>query len=143
MKHWLAFISALALAGWACNFPGGVPGVQETRCPEATSEPFWVEPVPETTDETTVIVEVVIGRGEEVVITTESGSFSATGDFGASQAAQVEVTLLPDTVHHLEVTAKVARTDTGGCEYGGYTLNTSVDKNGDPLVIAQGNAPSE
>jgi hypothetical protein len=112
----------------ACSTPTTIPAV--TRCPEATAEPFFVDPIPATTDQTTITVHVTLGNMESVTITTESGTFtSTTGD--------VEVTLLPNTVHHLEVEGKVTQETRGNCTYGGYTLNTSYDKDGNPLEIEQ------
>lgn len=74
-----------------------------------------------------------------MTVEAESGTFTVRGRFDAYiNPAQVVVTLLPDTVHHLEITAWVKRgPGTGGCIYGGYTLRTTRDKYGNPLVIEQ------
>ena len=114
-----------------------------TFCPPPTPEPLWVEPVVSPTDQLTQVVTVYIGYGVEVTVTTESGTYTVTGDFNAyTNPAKVEINLLPNTVNHLEVTAKVRSGLTGpeNCTYGGYTLTTRNDKNGAPLVIAQGTA---
>jgi WD40 repeat protein len=75
-----------------------------------------------------------MGNTEIVTITAESGIFT-----GAGSPAQVEVVLLPDTTHHLHVTAQVKEiTRSDGCVYGGYTLQTRRDGEGMPLVIQQG-----
>jgi hypothetical protein len=114
-----------------------------TLCPAATAEPFWVDPVTSPTDQLSQTITVYIGRGEEVTVITESGTFSVTGDFDyLDHPARVEISLLPDTVHHLEVRAKV-RTGSGSspvenCMYGGYTLTTTTDELGIPLIITQG-----
>jgi len=100
-----------------------------------------VDPVISPTDQLTQVITVYIGNGEEVTVETESGTFTVTGQFNHYTApAQVEITLLPNTVHHLEVAAKVRSglTGPGDCTYGGYVLRTRNDKNGAPLVIAQG-----
>jgi len=76
-------------------------------------------------------VTVIMGNMEAVTITTESGVFTAT-------VPQVEVMLLPNTVHHLEVAAKVREIWNYGCPFGGYTLRTTQDKNGALLIIEQG-----
>ena len=68
-----------------------------------------------------------------MTITTESGKFTGLGS-----PFLVTVNLLPNTVHHLKVTAKVREIRTGGCTYGGYTFTTRLDKRGGPLVIHQG-----
>ena len=105
-----------------------------------TPEPFWVEKVTSPTDQLSQVVVVYIGNGEQITVTTESGAFTARGDFGTfpGPPAKVEITLLPNTVHHLEVTAKVRRIiDSNGCTYGDYTLRTTTDRMGTPLVIVQ------
>src|SRR5687768_1814287 len=114
-----------------------------TSCPQATAEPFWVDPVISPTDQLSQVIAVHIGRGEEVTIVTESGTFTVTGDFGYhSNPALVEISLLPNTVHHLEVTAKVRRgsgsSPVENCIYGGYTLRATTDNQGAPLTIIQG-----
>jgi len=71
---------------------------------------------------------------EEITIVTESGTFVSNTGF-------VEITLLPNAIHHLEVRGKVLRVEgTGelnGCLYGGYTLVTTFDEAGEPLVVEQ------
>ena len=110
----------------------------ETVCPFGTAEPLWVEPVTSPTDELSQTIVVRIGYGEEVTVVTESGTFTATGNFDAySNPALVEITLLPDTVHNLHVSARVKTITSGGCPYGGYTLTTTTDRQGAPLTIVQ------
>jgi len=102
-----------------------------------------VDPVTSPTDQLMQVITVYIGNGEEVTIETESGTFTITGQFNHhTTPAQVEITLLPNTVHHIEVTAKVRSglTGSGDCTYGGYILRTTYDKNGVPLIIEQGQA---
>src|SRR5262245_58598776 len=113
------------LMGLACNAL-----YSPAQCPEATPEPLWVEPVPATTDQASVIVEVHVGNGEQVTITAESGTFTAQGEFSTGNPARVEVSLSLGVMHHLEVTASIAEhRDSSGCRYGGYTLSTTSDKN--------------
>jgi len=117
--------------------------ITPTFCPPPTPEPLWVNPVTSPTDSLTQIITVYIGNGEEVTIETESGTFTVTGQFNHhTNPAVLEITLLPNTIHHLEVTAKVRSglTGPGNCTYGGYILRTTYDKNGALLVIAQGTA---
>lgn len=109
-----------------------------TLCPEATPEPLLVEPVDDKTDELSQIITVFLGGGEAVTVTSESGVFAVSGAFDAvANPAQVEIALLPDTEHHLTVEGKVRTVEVNGCTYGGYTLSTQVDRNGQPLVIQQ------
>ena len=107
-----------------------------TQCPAPTQEILSVDPVTSPTDELSQVIVVGIGNGEEVTIVTESGTFTVTGN---SIPFRVEISLLPNTVHHLEVIAKVRRvTAFGGCIYGGYTMRTTRDRRGSPLTIVQG-----
>jgi hypothetical protein len=44
---------------------------------------------------------------------------------------------MPDTTHNLTVEGRVRTVEQGECTYGGYTLSTTVDRNGAALVIEQ------
>ncbi len=119
------------------------PTPSATICPQATPEGFAVEPLTSPTNSMTQTVTVRIGNGDAVTVTTEAGTFVARGDFGyASNPARVTVGLAPNTTNHLEVKAHVRRSTTNGCSYGGYTLSTTTDRNGAPLVIVQQGGPS-
>ena len=110
-----------------------------SSCPVPTPELLWVDPVTSPTDQLSQVIVVHIGNGEEVTIDTESGRFTVTGVVGPyGNPASVEIALLPNTVHHLQVFAKVRTIiDGNGCMYGGYTLQTTVDSQGAPLTIVQ------
>ena len=124
-------LAALILASLACAPLNFIPGTSTPYpCPQATAELFYVEPIPATTSDTALTVRVVLGNTEEITIITESGVFTSPG-------GDVEVTLRPNTVHHLEVIGQVREVQHGNCTYGGYTLNTTTDKDGNPLVIEQ------
>lgn len=113
--------------------------ITPTFCPPPTPEPLWVEPVTSPTDQLTQVITVYIGYGVEVTITTESGTYTATGNFNAyTTPAVVEISLLPNTINHVQVTAKVM-SGGNGCTYS-YTLTTTRDKKGNPLEIMQGAA---
>jgi hypothetical protein len=113
--------------------PAAAVTVTPINCPQATPEFLWVEPVTSPTDQLAQTVTVHMGNLEVVTITTESGVFTATG-----QPAHVEVALLPNRNHHLQVVARVAEIWSGGCRFGGYTLHTRRDRNGNLLIIEQG-----
>ncbi len=108
-------------------------------CPTLTPEPFWVDPVTSPTDLLGQTVFVHIGNGEAVTVTAESGVFTTTGSFNAyGNPAAVAVALLPNTQHHLRASARVRSWYLWeGCTIGGYTLWTTFDRNGRPLVIEQ------
>jgi len=123
--------------------PGSTVTITPTFCPPPTPEPLWVEPITSPTDQLTQIITVYIGNGEEVTIKTESGTITVTGQFNHhTNPAVVEIPLLPNTIHHLDVAARVRSglTGPGNCTYGGYILRTSNDRNGASLVIVQGAA---
>jgi hypothetical protein len=77
------------------------PTFTPTLCPQPTPELLQVEPVTSPTTEFSQVVVVRIGNGDQVSITTESGTFQAVGDFSVNQPAQVMITLLPNTTHNL------------------------------------------
>ncbi len=106
----------------------------EMPCPLATPEFFIVEPVTSPTDQLSQTITVDLGNGEAITITTESGTFTAPFD---TFPKEIEITLLPNTTHNLTVEGKVREVMQGNCPYGGYTLTTTRDRYGDPLVIEQ------
>lgn len=138
-------IVLLLLLGWWLLNPHGVESPGEdaggetdsssvTQCPVATPEFFTVEPVTSPTDQLSQIITVDLGNGEAITITTESGTFYAPFD---TFPKEVEITLLPNTTHNLTVEGRVLETMQGECTYAGYTLTTTTDRNGAPLVIEQ------
>lgn len=111
-------------------------------CPAATPEPLWVDPLVSPTTQLSAVVTVYAGNADVVGVNTESGAFSVTGDFSTAHPAQVTISLLPKTTHHLEVAAHVRTVhDAGGCTYGGYLLRTTTDRFGGPLIIDQSGMP--
>ena len=107
-------------------------------CPVATPEPLSVEPIPGQTDALTLEVVVHAPGSDRVwIVIPQSGVFVAEGDF-AEEPARVEVRLLPNTEHHLQVNAHVKTTTDGECRYGGEVVTTSTDADGMPLIIVNG-----
>ena len=113
------------------------PTFTSTPCPTTTPEPFWVEAVTSPTELLTQTIEVMIGNGEVVTVTAESGEFVETGMFGTFNPAEVEIDLLPNTTHHLTVQGKVRVIEQGDCTFGGYVLSTTFDRFGESLEIVQ------
>jgi hypothetical protein len=107
------------------------PTTTPPLCPQATPEPFSVEPVTSPTDAESQIISVTLGNGEMITITAESGTVSGPAAF----PTELELSLLPQTVHNLEVSGRVREIVQGDCTYGGYILSTRLDKNGNPLII--------
>jgi hypothetical protein len=79
------------------------------------------------------VLTVYLGRGRQVTASSEAGVNSLTGQFDSySNPAYVAVPLMPDAINEVTVTGKVEYAP--GCY---YTLTTTVDRYGDPLVIEQ------
>lgn len=102
-------------------------------CPNpATPEPLWVDPVVSPTNLLTQKISVTLGRGRELSITSNAGTVTQQGEFSVAQPVVLEVPLAPNISNELLVTGKV--------EYAPncfYTLQTRVDRMGQPLVIVQ------
>ena len=109
--------------------PTGTP----TLCPIPTPQPLWVEPVDSPTTQLSQTIYVQAGSAMTVTIQTESGVFTETG----SSPFAIPISLLPNTTHHLTVTSYVPAHTAGGCTFGGYSLSTTRDSQGDPLTIIQ------
>ncbi len=120
-------------AGGATATPDAGNG-SSTKCPRATPEFFTVEPVTSPTDQLTQVITVDLGNGETITVTTESGVFTAPFD---TFPKEITIDLLPNTTHNLTVEGRVKEVAQGDCTYGGYTLSTTMDRNGAPLVIEQ------
>lgn len=114
--------------------PGQEPAGGEIPCPLATPEFFLVEPVTSPTDELSQIITVDLGNGETITVTSESGVVVVPFD---TFPKEIEIQLLPGTIHNLLVEGKVREVTQGECTYGGYVLSTMTDRNGGPLVIEQ------
>lgn len=140
----IGLVVLLGLLVWWLLNPRGVgsPGTESiegeapstTQCPVVTPEFFTVEPVTSPTDQLSQTITVDLGNGETITVTTESGTFTAPFD---TFPKEVEITLLPDTIHNLTVEGRVREVVQGDCTYGGYTLTTTTDRYGEPLVIEQ------
>lgn len=116
----------------------GAPVTPTVPCPVPTQELFWVEPPKSPTDQLSQTIAVHIGNGEQITVTTESGVFTSIGDAGIPPSG-VTVSLVPNAVNHLEVTARVRLIkQSNGCSYGGYTMSTTRDRTGAQLVVVQG-----
>jgi hypothetical protein len=81
------------------------------------------------------VVTAHLGNGEAVtVVITESGTFTATGNFSYfGNPALVTVNLIPNSTHHLQVFGRVKPFTIEGCAYDGYTLSAP----GGPFIIVQ------
>jgi hypothetical protein len=105
-------------------------------CPIPTQElPPEVEPVTSPTDLSTQTIYVWF-PAEWIMVVNEIGSFKIFCDSGPCHA--IPILLKPNSVNHLTVVGKVRPVvQWEGCVYGGYLMDTSLDKNGNPLEIEQ------
>jgi hypothetical protein len=94
-----------------------------------------VAPVTSPTNHRSQAITVYAGNSQAITITAESGIFAVHGSFSAFQPTQIEIDLLPNTIHHLRVYSQVKVVEQWGCVYGGYTLSTTTDRYGAPLVV--------
>jgi hypothetical protein len=106
-------------------------------CVTPTPEPLWVEPVTSPTDLLTQTITVWLGNGEAITISSQSGTFTQTGNFASNYPAHIPIKLKLGKWHYLQVSGKVKRLVVGDCIYGNYPLRTSLDKNGKSLAIFQ------
>jgi hypothetical protein len=114
--------------------PTLVPSPSPTAgCPSpATPEPLWVNPVVSPTNLLSQKISVTLGRGREIVITSQAGSFTRQGEFSTAQPVEIEISLVPNAANNLLVSGRVEYFP--GCF---YTLQTRVDRVGNPLTIVQ------
>ncbi|MCC7448617.1 MAG: protein kinase [Anaerolineae bacterium] len=109
-----------------------------TPCPQPTPELLLVDPIPSITQRDSLIITVRIGNGEKVEVSSEAGTFEATGNYSLNNPAQIAVKLAPDTTNHLTVVATVKQVkNANGCIYDSYTLTTRAARDGSPLEIVQ------
>jgi hypothetical protein len=131
-------VAALIVLGLVWLFGGfsgdATPTQEAVLCPEATPEYFDVYSLTSPTDATSQVVSAELGNGEVITITTESGTFVAPV---TTFPTEITVDLLPNTTHNLTVEGRVREIQQGDCTYGGYTLTTTRDRDGQPLVIEQ------
>ena len=100
-----------------------------------TPEPLWVDPINSPTRLLTQTVQVRLGRGRAITVSSEAGTVDVTGTFQSSIRAGVTTPLLSNTTHHLTVYGLV--------EYAPecfYTLSTWQDVAGGALIIEQQSA---
>ncbi len=110
-----------------------------TFCPQPTQEAKpQVEPVTSPTDQLTQMLTIYSRNTERLDITSEAGTATIVADAYVPYPAQVTINLLPNTTHHLTVTAYIP--GYSNCAGISYTVSTTVDKNGAPLTIVQGPA---
>jgi hypothetical protein len=100
--------------------------------PVPTPETLAVEPVKSPTTLLAQTLQVRLGNGRRVTVTSEAGTTVFARVFSSAFLSPLPIPLRPNVTHHVIVTGQVEyRT---GCY---YTLSTRVDKNAAPLTIIQ------
>jgi len=141
MKRFIEFMLFLVLTSGCMPAESARAGVANPAamtptypCPIATPEYLAVEPLPLRTDQDFVTISVTISNGEQVTITSEYASVTAAERFDS-----IRLPLKAGKLQHFTVEAQVRQMGgAGGCTYGGYTLTTTSDRNGLPLIVTQG-----
>jgi hypothetical protein len=111
--------------------PKAYPLPTATCPPPDTPEPLWVDPVDSPTHLRYQLLTVYLGRGRKVTVASSAGTGSVTGLIDSwANPAHVAVPLEPNATNYLTVTGIVEYFP--GCT---YTLETSRDRHGDPLII--------
>jgi hypothetical protein len=138
----LGFLALLLISSSRLIFPGNVtsehnPNVPNPYpCPLATAElPPQVDPVISPTGLITQTITARFHNAEKMTVLSDTGSFSTN----CSGLCQVTIFLKPNTTNNLTVVGKYREIVQGDCVYGGYSLSTDSDKDGNPLAIEQVN----
>jgi hypothetical protein len=100
--------------------------------PVPTPETMLVEPVTSPTKLLTQTLQLRLGNGRQVTVTSEAGTTVFTRVFSSTILSPLTIPLLPNVTHHVMVAGQVEYQ--AGCS---YVLTRAVDKNGAPLTIVQ------
>ena len=100
--------------------------------PVPTPETMAVEPVTSPTTLLSQTLQVRLGNGRQVTVSSEAGTTVFTRVFSSALLSGLPIPLLPNVTHHVMVAGQVEYQ--AGCS---YVLTRTVDKNGAPLTIIQ------
>jgi hypothetical protein len=128
-----AFLGLTLVFVWLFNGATATATQRLASCsPVPTPETLAVEPVTSPTTLLTQTLQVRLGNGRQVTVTSEAGTKSFIQDFSSAFLSALSIPLLPNVTHHVIVTGQVEYQT--GCY---YELNRTTDKNGAPLTIVQ------
>ncbi len=130
----LAGILVLTLAAmWLLSNTSAAATAPLASCsPVPTPETMALEPVTSPTTLLTQTLQVRLGNGRLVTVSSEAATTVFTRTFSSVFLSPLPISLLPNVTHHVTVAGQVEyRT---GCY---YVLSRTVDKNGAPLTIVQ------
>ena len=131
----LAALLVLTLAFmWLFNSTTATATQRLVACsPVSTPETLAVEPVTSPTTLLTQTLQMRLGNGRRITVTSEAGTTIFSGMFSSAFLAPLPIPLRPNVTHHVSVAGQVEYQT--GCY---YALSRTVDKNGAPLTIVQG-----
>jgi hypothetical protein len=101
--------------------------------PVPPPETMSVEPVTSPTTLLTQTLQLRLGNGRRVTVTSEAGTTIFSQMFSSAFLSPLLIPLRPHVTHHVTVAGQVEYQ--AGCS---YVLTRTVDKNGAPLTIVQG-----
>lgn len=101
--------------------------------PVPPPETMSVEPVTSPTTLLTQTLQLRLGNGRRVTVTSEAGTTIFSQAFSSAFLSPLLIPLRPNVTHHVMVAGQVEYQ--AGCS---YVLTRTVDKNGAPLTIVQG-----
>ncbi len=128
-----AFLILTLVFVWLFNSTTATATPQLAGCsPVPTPETLAVEPVTSPTTLLAQTLQVRLGNGRRVTVTSEAGTTVFARVFSSAILSPLPIPLRANVTHHVIVTGQVEyRT---GCY---YNLSRTVDKNGAPLKIIQ------
>jgi hypothetical protein len=101
--------------------------------PVPPPETMSVEPVTSPTTLLTQTLQLRLGNGRRVTVTSEAGTTIFSQVFSSAFLSPLLIPLHPNVTHHVMIAGQVEYQV--GCS---YVLTRTVDKNGAPLTIVQG-----
>jgi hypothetical protein len=128
-----AFLVLTLVFVWLFNGTTTAAAPQLAACsPVPTPETLAVEPVTSPTTLLAQSLQVRLGNGRRVTVTSEAGTTVFARVFSSAFLSPLPIPLRPNVTHHVIVTGQVEYKT--GCF---YTLSRTVDKNGAQLKIIQ------
>lgn len=118
---------------WLFNSTTATATPQFAACsPVPTPETLAVEPVTSPTTLLMQTLQVRLGNGRRITVTSEAGTTIFARTFSSAFLSPLPIPLRPNVTHHVIVAGQVEYR--AGCY---YTLSRTVDKKGAPLTIIQ------
>ena len=128
-----AFLVLTLVFVWLFNGTTATATQRLAACsPVPTPETLAVEPVTSPTTLLAQTLQVRLGNGRRITVTSEAGTTVFARVFSSAFLSPLPIPLRPNVTHHVIVTGQVEYR--AGCY---YELSRTADKNGAPLTIIQ------